>query len=81
MSETKNNAETELQIFPWSEFITLLGFTIIFVIEIFQGSQNKNEYSLSSKGKTTSGTISITKIDLKPKLTKNSLKIFILINK
>ena len=70
MSDKNNSAETELQIFPWSEFITLVGFTIIFVIEIFQGSQNKNEYPRSSKGNTTSGTISITKIYLKPKFKK-----------
>ena len=70
MSDKNNSAETELQIFPWSEFITLVGFTIIFVIEIFQGSQNKNEYPRSSKGNTTSGTISITKIYLKPKFYK-----------
>ena len=41
MDKMHTNTETELQIFPWSEFLTLVGFTIILVIEIFHGSQNK----------------------------------------
>ena len=58
MDRMHASAETELQIFPWSEFLTLVGFTIILVIEIFHGSQNKKEVSRPSKGNTTAGTIS-----------------------
>ena len=57
MNSMHESAETELQIFPWSEFLTLVGFTIILVIEIFHGSQNKKEVSRPSKGNTTAGTI------------------------
>ena len=57
MNKMHESAETELQIFPWSEFLTLVGFTIILVIEIFHGSQNKKEVSRPSKGNTTAGTI------------------------
>ena len=58
MDKMHTNAETELKIFPWSEFLTLVGFTIILVIEIFHGSQNKKEVSRPSKGNTTAGKIS-----------------------
>lgn len=64
MDKMHASAETEVQIFPWSEFLTLVGFTIILVIEIFHGGQNKKEVSRSSKGNTTAGTISCIRADI-----------------
>ena len=56
MNEIPHSTKTELSIFPWSELLTLIGFTTIFVIEIFQGSQNRKERSDSTKSNNTTGT-------------------------
>ena len=72
MDKMHASAETEIQIFPWSEFLTLVGFTIILVIEIFHGGQNKKEVSRSSKGNTTAGTISCIRADISRKVFKSS---------
>ena len=64
MNEMHESAETGLQIFPWSEFLTLVGFTIILVIEIFHGNHNKKEVSRPSKGNTTAGKIYSLKADI-----------------
>ena len=57
MYEMHGSAETELNIFPWSEFLTLVGFTIIFVIEVFQGTHSKNENLNSVKENTNTGNV------------------------
>ena len=56
MDEMAHSTKTELSTFPWSEFLTLIGFTTIFVIEIFQSSQNKTGRSDSTKNNNPAGT-------------------------
>ena len=55
MNEMHESAKTELNIFPWSEFLTLVGFTIMFVIQVFRRSQNRKENSV--KDNTNTGNI------------------------
>ena len=52
-----DSAKTELDIFPWSEFLTLVGFTITFVIEVFQRNQSKKEGLNSVKDNTNTGNV------------------------
>ena len=57
MNEMHESAKTEFNIFPWSEFLTLVGFTIIFVIEVFQGTHSKNENLNSVKDNINTGIV------------------------
>ena len=45
-SNDQNNAKNMLHtkyLFPWSEFIMLLGFTAIFIIEVLEGGRDFEE--------------------------------------
>ena len=57
MTEMHESAKTELNIFPWSEFLTLVGFTIIFVIEVFQETHSRDEHLNSVKDSTNTGNV------------------------
>ena len=49
------NQNYALYLFPWGEFLTLLGFTIIFMIEVLQGTSEVKEYDASPSRKPQSG--------------------------
>ena len=49
------NQSSTLFLFPWGEFLTLLGFTIIFLIEVLQGTSEVKEYDASPSRKLQSG--------------------------
>ena len=57
MTEMHESSKTELNIFPWSEFLTLVGFTVIFMIEVFQGTHSRNEHNNSVKDNTNTGNV------------------------
>ena len=57
MNEMHESARSKLKDFPWSEFFTLVGFTMIFVIEVFRRSKNRKESVNSVKDNTNTGNI------------------------
>ena len=57
MHQKHESTRSKLNIFPWSGFLTLVGFTIIFVIEVFRRSQNRIEIVKSVKDNTNTGNI------------------------
>ena len=42
LNDQNQNQNSVLYSFPWGEFLTLLGFTTIFVIEVLQGTSEVN---------------------------------------
>ena len=55
LNQMHEGTRSELNPFPWSEFLTLVGFTIMFVIQVFRRSQNRKENSV--KDNTNTGNI------------------------
>ena len=60
LNDTKDSLQHQkensaLHLFPWGEFLTLLGFTAIFLIEVLQGTSEVNEYDNSTSTKNQSG--------------------------
>ena len=43
LNQMQESTRSEFNPFPWSEFLTLVGFTMIFVIEVFRRSPNRKE--------------------------------------
>ena len=52
---SEHNTHYPTHMFPWSEFITLLWFTIIFIIEVLEGGREGEEYSITINRKNQTG--------------------------
>ena len=57
LNQMQESTRSEFNPFPWSEFLTLVGFTTIFVIEVFQGTHSRNENINSVKDNTNTGNV------------------------
>jgi hypothetical protein len=55
LDDQNQNQSSVLYLFPWGEFLTLLGFTIIFMIEVLQGTSEVEEYDVLPSRNPQSG--------------------------